>query len=233
MSQWSLRHSFGCVDTYRRASRFAALGDMSRLSIVDALLVGDRSPGELAEITGCDSNLLAHHLRILEDAGLIRRVKSQGDGRRRYVQLVPAVLDGLLPTTPSTTKRRALFVCTRNSARSQLAAALWQSSGAGSAESAGTHPADCVHPGAVAAARRIGLDIASNVPKHLDDVETDAELVITVCDEAREGIEAPVEWIHWSIPDPVKSGRATSFDAVVRELTRRIDRLNRTQENWS
>ncbi|MEN9805473.1 MAG: hypothetical protein RIS41_2320 [Actinomycetota bacterium] len=225
-----LIHILGPVDPHRRASRFAALGDVSRLSIVDALLVGDRSPGELAEIIGCDSNLLAHHLRILEDAELIRRVKSQGDGRRRYVQLVPAALDGLLPTIPSTTKRRALFVCTRNSARSQLAAALWKSSGAGPAESAGTHPADRVHPGAVAAACRIGLDIASNVPKHLDDVDTDAELVITVCDEAREEIEAPDEWIHWSIPDPVKTGRAASFDTTVRELARRIESLNRTQE---
>lgn len=218
------------VDLHRRVSRFAALGDASRLSIVDALILGDRSPSDLADITGCDSNLLAHHLRILEEAEMVRRVKSHGDGRRRYVQLLPGALDGLLTTTTSTVKRRALFVCTRNSARSQLAAAMWQSYGAGVAESAGTNPAEGVHPGAVAAARRLGLDIASNVPKHIDEVDTDVELVVTVCDEAREEIDAPFEWIHWSTPDPVRSGRAATFDAVARELLGRVARLSGVEE---
>lgn len=218
------------MDLNHRASRFAALGDPSRLKIVDALAAGDHSPGDLVALTGCDSNLLAHHLRILEDSGLVRRVKSQGDGRRRYVQLMPGAVEGLFPPAVGASRRRALFVCTRNSARSQLAAAIWNSVGAGDAESAGTHPADRVHPGAVAAAGRLGLTLDGIVPKHLDEVGVDADVVITVCDEAREEIDPPVTWIHWSIPDPVRSGRASVFDATARELARRVQMLRGIEE---
>ena len=225
-----LRHILGVVDLNRRASRFAALGDASRLKIVDALASGDHSPGDLADLTGCDSNLLAHHLRILEESGLVRRVKSQGDGRRRYVQLMPGAVESLLPPVAGTSRRRALFVCTRNSARSQLAAAIWKSVGAGDAESAGTHPADRVHPGAVAAAGRLGVTLDGIVPKHLDEVDIDADVVITVCDEAREEIDPPATWIHWSIPDPVRSGRASVFDATARELARRVQMLRGIEE---
>ena len=58
-----------------------------RLEIVDRLGPGDASPGELAEAVGLGSNLLAHHLKVLQDAGVIRRVRSEGDRRRSYVQL--------------------------------------------------------------------------------------------------------------------------------------------------
>ena len=49
--------------------------------------LGDASPGELAAELGLGTNLLAHHLRVLEDAGVIRRVRSEGDRRRSYIQL--------------------------------------------------------------------------------------------------------------------------------------------------
>ena len=70
-----------------RAAVFAALGEPVRLALVDRLVTGDASPGELATDVGLNSNLLAHHLRVLEDAGVIRRVRSEGDRRRNYVQL--------------------------------------------------------------------------------------------------------------------------------------------------
>ncbi|MEZ5269751.1 MAG: winged helix-turn-helix domain-containing protein [Microthrixaceae bacterium] len=70
-----------------RAARHAALGDPVRLSVVDELVVSDRSPVELSRLVGIESNLLAHHLDILEEAGLIERSRSSGDGRRRYVHL--------------------------------------------------------------------------------------------------------------------------------------------------
>ncbi len=70
-----------------RAAVFAALGEPIRLALVDRLVAGDASPGELAADVGLGSNLLAHHLRVLEDAGIIRRVRSEGDRRRSYVQL--------------------------------------------------------------------------------------------------------------------------------------------------
>src|SRR4051794_2560098 len=74
-------------DVVSRARRFAALGEPARLAIVEQLLLGDSSPGELRSVTGAATNLMAHHLRVLEEAGLVRRIRSEGDGRRTYVQL--------------------------------------------------------------------------------------------------------------------------------------------------
>ena len=125
-----------------------------RLAIVDELATSDRSPIELRRLVGIESNLLAHHLDVLEQVGMINRSRSSGDGRRRYVHLVRGSLPGLASRSRVWYPVRALFVCTRNSARSQLAAALWRSFADAPAESAGTHPADRVHPGAIAAARR-------------------------------------------------------------------------------
>jgi DNA-binding MarR family transcriptional regulator len=68
------------------------------------------------------SNLLAHHLRVLEAAGMITRHRSDGDKRRSYLRLVPGSLDSLA-RPPARSARRVLFVCTANSARSHLAAA--------------------------------------------------------------------------------------------------------------
>ncbi len=118
-----------------------------------------------------------------------------------------------------------LFICTANSARSQLAAGLWRAITAAPATSAGTHPAGRVHPGAVAAARRAGIDLSDAIPRSLDDVTARPGLVITVCDRAHEEIGAPWDWLHWSIPDPVSVGTAAAFDGSVRELRLRITSL--------
>ena len=136
----------------QRAAVHAALGEPSRLAIVDRLATSDRSPQELQEELGVPSNLLAHHLDVLEAAGLIERSRSSGDGRRRYIHLLQARLDQLGPRKRSI-RGRVLFVCTTNSARSQLAAGLWTATTGAPAVSAGTHPADRVHPAALAAAR--------------------------------------------------------------------------------
>lgn len=207
------------ADLARRAAQYAALGDPTRLTIVDELVRSDRSPTELRVRLGIESNLLAHHLDVLDDAGLILRNRSSGDGRRRYVHLRPEVADGLrigaeVPVT------EALFVCTRNSARSQLAAALWRAITGQPAASAGTDPAEAIHPRAVEAAARAGLDLGATVPRMLVADEPHA-LVVTVCDRAHEqvGMDA---WLHWSIPDPVPVGAAAAFDAVVDELRARI-----------
>jgi protein-tyrosine-phosphatase len=207
-----------------RARRYAALADPGRLMIVDELVASDRSPVELRRLIGIESNLLAHHLDVLERVGMINRSRSSGDGRRRYVHLERAALEGMQPGLRRTPEP-ALFVCTRNSARSQLAAALWRSVTSLPAESAGTHPADRVHPGAVAAARRAKLRLAADEPRSIDDVVDMAPLVITVCDQAHEELDPPDTWLHWSIPDPVAVGSTAAFDATVRELRQRIDSL--------
>ena len=203
-----------------RAARLAALGDPVRLRIVDELLLSDRAPVELRRRLGIESNLLAHHLDVLEQGGLVSRSRSSGDGRRRYLHLVPGSLDGLLPTGGGAPER-ALFVCTQNSARSQLAAALWRDMTHGEADSAGTHPAGQVHAGAVAAAGRAGLDLSGAAPRSYDGPEADT-LMVTVCDQAHEELDPSDDWLHWSIADPVVDGRPVSFDAVVAELRNRI-----------
>ncbi|GAA0919842.1 hypothetical protein GCM10009557_90710 [Virgisporangium ochraceum] len=94
-----------------RARVHAALGDPARLAIVDALRVGDASPGEIAEQLGMATNLVAHHLKVLDGAGLVARTRSEGDRRRTYLRLRPDTLALLGP--PHLTSDRVVFVCTR------------------------------------------------------------------------------------------------------------------------
>jgi protein-tyrosine-phosphatase/DNA-binding transcriptional ArsR family regulator len=209
-----------------RARMHAALGDPHRLAIVDALALGDRTPRELATLVDAPSNLLAHHLAVLAEAGLVERRVSSGDRRRRYVVLRPEALDGLLPGEASLPSGIVLFVCTHNSARSQVAAALWRARTGRPAESAGADPARRVHPLAVRAARRLGLELADAAPRGYEAVEDHPALVVSVCDRAREGsipFEAPM--LHWSVADPVADGRAAAFSSAFAEISRRVERL--------
>lgn len=195
-----------------------------RLALVDSLASSDRSPVELRRLTGIESNLLAHHLDVLEQAGIVSRTRSSGDGRRRYVHLVHGALDAL-GTEPVPADTEALFVCTRNSARSQLAAAVWRSMTGAPAESAGTRPADRIDARAIKAARRAKLPLADAAPRSIADVSTLPPLVITVCDQAHEELDPPNSWLHWSIPDPVHAGIASAFDATIGELRERVHGL--------
>jgi len=206
-----------------RAAVHAALADPARLHIIDTLVAGDASPSDLAAMLAMPSNLLAHHLRVLEQVGLITRRRSDGDRRRAYLQLVPGALESL--TRPAArTAGRVLFVCTANSARSHLAAALWRRASDVPAASAGTQPAARVDPGAIAAARRHRLPMRRVRPCHLSDVRQDGDLIITVCDLAREELGRQAA-VHWSVPDPVPAGDPASFDTALAELARRVERL--------
>lgn len=207
----------------RRAALHAALGEPVRLAIVDDLAVTDRSPKDLGERHGLTTNLLAHHLDVLELAGLIVRFTSAGDRRRKYVRLVREPFAALGPCTPQR-PGPVVFLCTHNSARSQLAAALWTARTGEHAQSAGTHPAPRVHRGAVAAARRAGLDLGEAVPRLVGPLDDHVQ-VVTVCDRAHEELLAAADWWHWSIPDPVEVGTAAAFDAVVADLDARIHAL--------
>lgn len=203
----------------------AALGEPVRLAIVDELSSSDRAPSDLAARFGLAGNLLAHHLDVLERVGLIERVVSAGDRRRRYVRLRHRRLTDAGVGRVRPRGGRALFVCTQNSARSPLAAALWRERTGDRASSAGTRPATRVHPGATAAAKRAGLDLAAAHPRALDAGDLDADIVVTVCDRAHEELDAPDNWLHWSIPDPVEAGTRRAFDAALTELDERIAAL--------
>ena len=207
-------------DIAARAAMHAALGDAARLAIVDDLTMSDRSPKELGERLGIPSNLLAHHLTVLEDVGLIVRFVSAGDGRRKYVRLVREPLARLTLgcTLPA---GDVLFLCTHNSARSQLAAALWATRTGRPAVSAGTHPAPKVHRGAVAAARRAGLRLDGCTPRLIGAISSDTQ-VVTVCDRAHEELDPAPSWWHWSIPDPVEVGTRAAFDEALTDLDTRI-----------
>jgi ArsR family transcriptional regulator, arsenate/arsenite/antimonite-responsive transcriptional repressor / arsenate reductase (thioredoxin) len=206
-----------------RAAVHAALSDPARLQIIDTLSTSDTSPSELAALLAMGSNLLAHHLHVLEQAGLIARRRSDGDRRRTYLQLIPGALDSL--TRPAArTAARVLFVCTANSARSHLAAALWRRTSSLPAVSAGTHPAARIEPGAAAAAKRHHLPMRRLRPRHITDVQQDGDLVITVCDLAHEELGRQAA-VHWSVPDPVPAGDPASFDAALAELSHRVERL--------
>ena len=207
-------------EVVRRAAVHAALADPSRLAIIDALVLGDAAPSELGIALGLQSNLLAHHLRILEKEGLIGRSRSEGDWRRSYLRLIPGALDPI-GFAPTRTVARVVFVCSANSARSQLACALWRGVSDVPTASAGTHPADRIAPGAVEVARRHGLPLRRVRPRHVDEVITDQDFVITVCDNAHEALQTRPD-LHWSVPDPVRTGSGTAFDAALEELARRV-----------
>jgi ArsR family transcriptional regulator, arsenate/arsenite/antimonite-responsive transcriptional repressor / arsenate reductase (thioredoxin) len=210
-------------DVGGRAALHAALADPARLQVTDILRTGDTSPSELATMLAMPSNLLAHHLHVLEQAGLITRRRSDGDRRRIYLQLIPGALESLIPPAVRTA-RRVLFVCTANSARSHLAAALWRHTSNLPAVSAGTHPGARIEPGAIAAARRHHLPMRRLRPRHIGDVQQDGDLVITVCDLAHEELGRQAA-VHWSVPDPVPAGDLASFDAALAELSNRVERL--------
>ncbi|QDO88138.1 metalloregulator ArsR/SmtB family transcription factor [Ornithinimicrobium ciconiae] len=210
--------SDGSLD--RRAAIYAALGDPARLRIVDILTTGDAAPSELAEALGMPSNLLAHHLKVLREVGLVSSHRSQGDGRRQYLRLVEHTLS-VAPQAAVPPPPRVVFVCTANSARSHLAAALWRQASDVPSTSAGTHPAARIDPGAIEVAGRRGLPLPRLRPRALADVVGEGDLVITVCDLAHEELGVSHE-LHWSIPDPVRVGTGAAFDAAYEQIESRV-----------
>jgi protein-tyrosine-phosphatase len=212
------------VDGFRaRVAKHAALADPSRLRIVDLLTLGDFSPTELQAELGMPSNLLSHHLRSLEDAALAIRHRSEADRRRSYIRLAPGALEGLLPGA-GRGARRVLFVCTRNSARSQLAAALWRQVSEIPSMSAGTHPADRIARGAIEVASRHGLDLPDTPPRTLEPLAGEGDLMVTVCDNAHEEL-AGLGDVHWSVPDPLRLGTEEAFEEAFSDIAGRINDL--------
>ncbi|MEU4744668.1 helix-turn-helix domain-containing protein [Actinosynnema sp. NPDC023658] len=219
--------------TAARARVHAALGEPARLAVVELLVLGDASPSEVGRALGLPSNLLAHHVKLLEQAGVVERSRSEGDHRRTYLRLRSAALAGLVPgaaggsvTGVRRQASRVVFVCSRNSARSQLATALWGQRSDVPTASAGTRPAERVHPLAVTTARAHGLSLTRARPRHLDDVLRPDDLLVAVCDNAHEELGAVhPDRLHWSVPDPAAVGTEEAFDDAYRHLADRVDRL--------
>ncbi|MEY3456225.1 MAG: hypothetical protein RIR38_487 [Actinomycetota bacterium] len=208
------------------AARFAALGDEVRLELIRFIQSSDRTVNELREYLEIGSSLLAHHLQVLEDVGLIERRQSAADGRKRFVVLRH---ENLPSASPVEAAQKVLFVCTENIARSQLASGIWSQLTGGKATSAGTTPGDAIHPLTVRAAKRHGIRLDQMIPKGLPRTIKSDTTVITVCDAAFEALGRDRVQAHWSIPDPVKLGTERAFDHVIKELQHRISLTKRSR----
>ena len=206
------------------------LSDPLRWQLVMELGRSDRRVGELVQLVSKPQNLVSYHLAELRRAGIVSARRSSADGRDVYYRadlfacrdrlgdagrsLHPAL--SFAPTAPDATaprraRPRLLFLCTGNSARSQIAEALVEhrSAGAVEARSAGSHPKP-LHPNAVRVMAERGVDIADRPTKSLTRfARSRFDRVITLCDKVREICPefpgAPVA-AHWSIADPAAAG---------------------------
>jgi protein-tyrosine-phosphatase len=129
-----------------------------------------------------------------------------------------------------------LFLCTGNSARSQMAEALVNHKGRDQwlAESAGSSPVAAVNPHAIRVLRDHGIPWAGHQPRGWSGLQDRHwDLVVTVCDHARESCPIfpshPVQ-VHWGMPDPAaaegdETARRAAFETAFAVLERRIDEL--------
>lgn len=139
-------------------------------------------------------------------------------------------------TTTPPREFRLLFLCTGNSARSQMAEAILNRRGKGRfrAESAGSKPAPRVNPLAIETLRDHGIEWNGHPPRTVDGLENEAwDFVITVCDRAKESCPIfpgqPV-LAHWGMPDPAEvegsdADRRRAFRDAFVLIARRIDLL--------
>ena len=195
------------------------LAEPVRWQLVTELGRSDRRVSELVQLVDRPQNLVSYHLRELRDAGIVTARRSSADGRDVYYRAdlarCRALLDeagmSLGPRRPdrhaSRRRSRVLFLCTGNSARSQIAEALTQARSAGAVEarSAGSHPKP-LHPGAVRVMAARGIDISGRSTKSFTRFSRQRfDRVVTLCDKVREVCpEFPGKPVlaHWSIAEP-------------------------------
>ncbi len=222
-----------------------------RWRMIQALVRSDYRVHELVALVQKPMNLFSYHLRLLRDAALLTERRSTADGRDVYYHLDferlqtlyadagQAILPMLMPAAPGAAGLnderpvvRILFLCTHNSARSQLAEAIARHIGGAAVvvASAGTEPAQ-VHPLALAVLNAKGIDASALAAKHVDTLAgQDFDYVITVCDRAREvcpTFPGHPEMLHWSFSDPSAVlgstlERQRAFEETAQQLMTRI-----------
>jgi protein-tyrosine-phosphatase len=200
-------------------------------------------------------NLVSYHLRRLYDQNLVTERRSSADGRDIYYSLdinmlrtlYFAAADSLNPVLNTndvdialqeavshlpSKKVRVLFLCTHNSARSQMAEGILRHLSGGRIEgfSAGSQPTD-LHPLALKVMAKMGIDISQQRSKHLDEfLDQSFDYIVTVCDSVRETcptFPSDPECVHWSFIDPAsvegsEKERYRAFEQVALQLTNRI-----------
>jgi protein-tyrosine-phosphatase/DNA-binding transcriptional ArsR family regulator len=235
------------------------VADPQRWRLLVELGRSDRRVGELAAATGNAQNLVSYHLGELRSAGVVSSRRSSADGRDTYyrlhherlgsvlaeageavhpaIRLVPAppVDASNAPAAPARRRPRVLFLCTGNSARSQIAQALLEERAGHriDARSAGSHPKP-LHPNAVRVLAERGIDIAGRRTTKLDRYARQRfDRVVTLCDKVREVCPelpgAPVT-AHWSMADPAAAGGSDedtypTFVRTADEIEQRVDLL--------
>ena len=232
-------------------------GHPLRWRLLSELARSDLRVGELCELARRRQSLVSYHLRRLRDGGLVSARRSLADGRDSYYVLELARCGELLagagaslhPGLATTVGLHAgggrgadvLFLCTGNSARSQMAEALAErlSAGAVRAVSAGSHPKP-LHPNAVRVMRERGIDLAGRRSKHLSEfTDRRFDYVISLCDRVREvcpEFPGTPEAIHWSLRDPAREPgtdeeKLAAFERTAAELETRIGFLLRAIEH--
>ena len=210
--------------------RWRLLGELAR---------SDRRVRELCALVAHPQALVSYHLARLRSGQLVTMRRSSADGRDVYYSLDLTRCGELLTATgvalhpalraardvrAATARPRVLFLCTGNSARSQMAEALARQRGA-QAFSAGSDPKP-LHPEAVRVLRRYGIDLGGRRSKHLSEFERERfDAVVTLCDRLREVCpefpEHP-EVVHWSIPDPSRADGPDAFERTAADLSPRI-----------
>lgn len=198
-------------------------GHRLRWRLLTELARSDRQVRELTGLVGEPQNLVSYHLGRLRTGGLVRMRRSSADGRDAYYRVDLARCGELLtetgaalhpglrlspPAQPALTAPvRVLFLCTGNSARSQLAQAILEQLGsdAVTAVSAGSHPKP-LRPDAIRVMLEQGIDISARRSRHLSEfADQRFDYVISLCDRVREvcpEFPGAPEVIHWSIADP-------------------------------
>jgi ArsR family transcriptional regulator, arsenate/arsenite/antimonite-responsive transcriptional repressor / arsenate reductase (thioredoxin) len=223
-----------------------------RWRLVTALARSDYHVQELVRFLGQPQNLVSYHLKRLRSEHLVTERRSTADRRDVYYSLDldrlrelylstgEAIHPGLGPVSPewetearqtNRTPTRVLFLCTQNSARSQLAEGILRHLGGDRVEvfSAGSEPSS-IHPEAVRVLSSLGIVASPQQAKHLDLYRGQHfDYLITVCDRVRETCPAfpgDPERIHWSFPDPVlvedEEARRRAFDQTTQQLITRI-----------
>lgn len=220
----------------------ALAGHPVRWRLLTELARSDRRGRELTALVGERQSLVAYHLGRLRDGRIVRAHRSSADGRDVYYRLdlarchdllsttASALHPGLLPAAATTVAARSptrvLFLCTGNTARSQIAEAILRAHGGAAVEasSAGSSPRS-LDPHVAAVLRERGIDASGLRAKHVDDVADGAfDLVITLCDRVREvcpDVEPGAEHIHWSVPPPAHDDPA-ALAAIADDLQARI-----------
>lgn len=219
-----------------------------RWGVLQALASGDYQVNELVALVQQPMNLVSYHLKKMRQGALVTTRRSEADGRDVYYSLDlnrlrqhfleagqalhPAVGLALPAFDPTRLlPHRILVLCTHNSARSQMAAALLRDLSQGRLEvfSAGSQPTS-IHPNAIATMDQMGIDLRGQRSRSIEEfINQPFDTIITVCDKAREVCPAfpgSGQQLHWGFPDPVgvtdAHERAEAFAEIAMRLKSRI-----------